>query len=127
MDNYIWISEDIAILIHDDLIREYGGSFGIRDAGLLSSALARAKNIYLYEGKTLIFLAAAIAYGIVKNHPFIDGNKRTAFQVMFAFLKVNGKTLNVAESEVVFTMIDLAEGKIQEDDLVNWLEKYLCP
>lgn len=125
MDDYIWISEDMAKVIHDDLIADHGGSFGLRDSGLLSSALARPQNLYTYEGATLISLAAAIAHGIVQNHPFIDGNKRTAFQVMFVFLKVNGKTLDVPEPEVVLTMIDLAAGKIQENNLANWLQKYL--
>lgn len=127
MDDYIWISEDMAKVIHDDLIAEHGGCFGLTDSVLLSSALARAQNLYAYEGATLISLAAVIAHGIVRNHPFIDGNKRTAFQVMFVFLKVNGKTLDVPEPEVVLTMTDLAEGKIQENNLVNWLQKYLEP
>jgi death-on-curing protein len=124
MDSYIWISESMAKVIHNDQITEHGGTFGIIDSGLLSSALGRPQNLYAYDRATLIRLAAAYAYGIVRNHPFVDGNKRTAFQVMFVFLKVNGKTLDVPEPEVVITMTDLAEGSIQEDDLVDWLKKY---
>lgn len=124
MDSYIWISDSIAKVIHDDQIREHGGSFGVIDSGLLSSALARSQNLYAYEKASLIPLAAAYAYGIVRNHPFVDGNKRTAFQVMFVFLKVNGKMLEAPEPEVVIIMTELAEGKIQEDDLIHWLEKY---
>jgi death-on-curing protein len=124
MDSYIWISESMAKVIHDDQITEHGGTFGIIDSGLLSSALARPRNLFAYERATLIRLAAAYAYGIVRNHPFVDGNKRTAFQVMFVFFKVNGKTLDVPEPEVVTTMTDLAQGSIQEDDLVDWLKKY---
>lgn len=114
----------MAKVIHNDQITEHGGTFGIIDSGLLSSALGRPQNLYAYDRATLIRLAAAYAYGIVRNHPFVDGNKRTAFQVMFVFLKVNGKTLDVPEPEVVITMTDLAEGSIQEDDLVDWLKKY---
>lgn len=124
MDSYIWISDSMAKVIHDDQIEEHGGSFGVIDSGLLSSALARPQNLYAYERASLIPLAAAYAYGIVRNHPFVDGNKRTAFQVMFVFLKVNGKILEVPEPEVVIIMTELAEGKIQEDDLIDWLKKY---
>jgi death-on-curing protein len=125
MDEYIWITESIAKMIHDDQISEHGGSFGIRDSGLLSSALVRPQNLSAYSGASLIHLAARLAYGIVKNHPFVDGNKRTAFQVMYVFLKVNHKTLEVPEPEVVLTMTNLASGMIQEEDLVTWLEQYI--
>ena len=113
---YIWVSESIVELIHDDQINEHGGSYGIRDKGLLHSALARPKNICAYEQNySITSLAASYGYGIAKNHPFIDGNKRTAFQVMFVFLKINGKTLKAPETEVVITMENLANGTITID------------
>ncbi len=120
-----WISESIAIYIHDDQIAQHGGSYGILDRGLLASALARPRNLYGYEKVTSLYrLAAAYGYGIVKNHSFVDGNKRTGFQVMFAFLRVNGLYLDVFEPEVVLTMQKLASGEITETELAQWLEKF---
>ena len=125
-DEFIWMSKMIVKLIHDDQINEHGGSYGIRDKGLLDSALARPKNICAYEKKYSIgYLAASYGYGIARNHPFIDGNKRTAFQVMFVFPKINGKTLNAPETEVVIIMENLASGTITESQLADWIEEHL--
>ena len=125
-DEYIWIIEPMVEVIHDDQINEHGGSYGIRDKGLLDSALARPKNICAYEQNySLSSLAASYGFGIAKNHPFIDGNKRTAFQVMFVFLKINGKTLQAPETEVVIIMENLANGTIDESELSEWIEEHL--
>ncbi|NER99691.1 MAG: type II toxin-antitoxin system death-on-curing family toxin [Symploca sp. SIO1B1] len=90
----IWITEEMVQVIHDDQISTHGGANGLRDAGLLASGIARARNRYAYEGADMHQLAAAYGYGMVKNHAFVDGNKRTAFQVMYVFLKVNGLELD---------------------------------
>jgi death on curing protein len=121
-----WITESIAVYIHDDQIASHGGSYGILNSGLLSSAIARPRNQFGYEGvNSLARLAASYGYGLVKNHPFVDGNKRTAFQVMFAFLRINGLYLDAPESEVVIIMQQVAEGKINQEQLAVWIESFL--
>jgi death-on-curing protein len=107
--------------IHSDLIQQHGGSHGVRDMTLLESALDRPKNRYHYDSTAdLAVLAAAYAVGIAKNHAFIDGNKRTAFQVMYTFLGLNGFRIEVSEAAVVQLMIDVATGNIDEVELANW-------
>ena len=120
----IWINSPLVQLVHQDQITPHGGAYGLRDEGLLASALARPRNKYSYESVTIYQLAAAYGFGIAKNHPFIDGNKRTAFQVMYAFLKVNGWTINAPEGEVVSMMQAIASGQASEGDLGQWLEQY---
>ncbi len=100
----IWINATMAQFIHDDQIAAHGGAYGLLNAGLLESALARPQNLYAYEQADLFSLMAAYGYGIAKNHAFIDGNKRIAFLVMFTFLRVNGWHLIVPEPEAVVTM-----------------------
>ena len=124
MADPIWITEEMVQVIHDDQIATHGGAYGLRDAGLLSSAIARARNRYAYEGADVCELAAAYGYGIARNHPFVDGNKRTAFQVMYAFLKVHGFHFNAPEPEVVLTVQALAAGEVSEVELAAWLKKY---
>lgn len=120
-----WITESIIVFIHDDQIASHGGAYGILNNKLLSSALARPRNLYGYEGITSIpRLAASYGYGLVKNHSFVDGNKRTAFQVIFAFLQINGLYLNVPEPELVITMQQLAQGSVSEEELALWLSKF---
>lgn len=120
-----WITESIVMYIHDDQIAAHGGSYGVLDENLLSSALARPRNLYGYEGVTsLTRLAASYGYGLVKNHSFVDGNKRTVFQVMFTFLRINGLYLDAPEPEVVITMQQLAQGEIGEAELTEWLDKF---
>lgn len=111
-------------VIQADQIATHGGAYGPRDQGLLASALTRARNRYGYERAKIFQLAAAYGYGIARNHPFVDGNKRTAFQVMYAFLKVNGYDLNAPEPEVVLTMQALGAGELSEDQLAQWLKQY---
>jgi death-on-curing protein len=123
----VWITESIVLVIHDDQIAVHGGSYGILNTVLLESALGRPRNLYAYDRADLFQMAAAYGYGIVKNHAFVDGNKRTAFQVMFVFLKVNGFDLDVPEPEVVLVMQNLAAGEMREEQLAKWLEKYSCP
>jgi death on curing protein len=121
MAEIIWVNLLMAITIHDDQIAAHGGSYGSLNETLIESALARPQNLYAYEGADLFQLAAAYGYGLAKNHGFIDGNKRTAFLVMFVFLKVNGLNLFVPEPEVVLMMQDLVAGVRSESNLAEWL------
>jgi death on curing protein len=123
MDEPIWIGSTIAKFIHDDQIASHGGAYGLVNAGMLESALSRPQNLYAYERADLFTLAAAYGYGITKNHAFIDGNKRTAFMVMFTFLQANGWRLMMPEPEVVATMQQVAAGEISETLLADWLRE----
>jgi death-on-curing protein len=114
--------------IHDAQLREHGGAPGIRDEGLLDSGLARAQHKFAYtEGVDLATLAAAYAFGLAKNHGFIDGNKRTAFMAAYVFLGLNGQDLEAAEPEIVTTMEHVASGRLTEQGLAAWIREGLRP
>ena len=118
-----WVPEAAVRAVHAALIAEHGGSAGIRDAGLLSSALGRPRNKRAYGASATLFdLAAAHGVAIVKNHPFIDGNKRVALMVMYLFLETNGYLLNAPEVEAVDVMLRLAAGELDEKGLSRWLK-----
>ena len=121
MSEPLWISEDIVKIIHDAQIAEHGGSPGIRDENLLSASVARPRHLFTYSEPTLFDLAAAYGYGLAKNHPFIDGNKRVAFMVMYTFLGLNGYSLDVPEMDVVEMMEGLATDRENQDSLAQWL------
>jgi death on curing protein len=124
MADPIWINATMAQFIHDDQIAAHGGAYGVLNAVMPESALARPQNLYAYEEEANIFaLAAAYGYGVAKNHAFIDGNKRTAFLVMFTFLKINDWYLIVPEPEAVVTMQKLAANLITEAQLADWLQE----
>ena len=121
MDEPIWISRDAAEAIHHEQLRAHGGRWGIRDETLLESALARPQQKWAYEsGAVLTDLAAAYGFGIAKNHPFIDGNKRTAFMTLFSFLYANGVHLQASEPEAVTVMLGVASGELGEAELAAW-------
>lgn len=123
-----WISEDDALAIHADLINDYGGAHGVRDFALLQSALAKPKNLYYYsELPSLNELAASYTYGIVKNHPFIDGNKRVGFAVCTLFLETNGFLLETTPKQAADIILALAAGEIGEVELVNFLDNNTHP
>jgi len=123
MKEPVWVLPDAAIAIHHILIGEHGGTPGIRDRGLLDSALNRAPQRYAYRADTTIFeLAASYAYGLVKNHPFVDGNKRVALTVAGMFLELNGYSLNAPESETVVVIEQLAASEFEEQAFSAWLE-----
>ena len=110
--------------MHSELIAEHGGRAGILDDGLLSSALAGPRNKRVYGASSSVFeLAAAYGYAIARNHPFVDGNKRVAFSVMYVLLEMNGQILAAPEVEVVDVMVRLAAGEINEKDLSGWLRR----
>lgn len=107
--------------MHLELIAEYGGSEGVRDQGLLESALARPHHLAAYGEPDFFALAAAYAYGISRNHPFIDGNKRVAFVCMAVFLELNGWQLNASQQSATDVMLQLAKGPMDEQELVHWV------
>lgn len=121
MNEPLWVTKRDALAIHDMQIAEHGGLPGIREDGLLESALGRPENLFAYGEPDLCDLGAAYAYGIAKNHPFADGNKRTSLGVCLAFLDVNGLTLPVEDEETIATWTALAAGEIAEADLAAWL------
>ena len=118
-----WIPEDALLAIHEELLEMFGGSSGIRDVGLLDSAMNRPRQLFAYETPDLVALAASLACGIVKNHPFIDGNKRTGFMAAYTFLEANGLSFNAPEEEVVERTLALAAGAIEEKEYGEWLHR----
>jgi len=119
----LFIDKEIALQIHLDIITTSGGSHGLRDEGLLESALAKPENLYAYQEVTLFEMAAAYAEGIALNHAFIDGNKRTAFAVAGIFLSINGIGVKLDQEEIAEIMVHLATRKITRTDFANYLEK----
>ena len=125
MTKIVWLFEETVTAIHHRQVAEHGGSEGLRDESLLSSALARPQNLLAY-GKPrpdLASLAAAYAYGIARNHPFVDGNKRTALVAARTFLILNDVDLDATQDEKVLTFLNLAEGVISEEELADWIRK----
>jgi death on curing protein len=116
-----WVTMPIVLAIHDEQLAIHGGSAGLRDAALLESALDRPRNKWAYENAELPELAAAYGYGIARNHPFIDGNKRTALLAIYTFLGVNGVDFIVPEADAAAMIVSLAAGEIGEESLARWI------
>jgi len=125
--NVVWVREDIVLAVHLRQLAEHGGGEGLRDEGLLQSALARPQNLLAYGAPPPDFasLAAAYAYGIARNHPFVDGNKRTALIIARLFLLLNGMDLVATQEEKYSTFLALAAGELSEEDLANWVRAHL--
>jgi len=123
----IWIKESVVFALHEEHLAEHGGATGIRDRGLLESALFRPQNLVNYGNPDLAALAAAYGFGLVRNHPFIDGNKRTAFTVTELFLALNGQVLIADDSSCVITMLKLAEGSLSEIEFIDWIKANIQP
>ena len=120
---WVWIGELVALAIHDRQLAEHGGLTGVRDKNMLESALARPQNLHGYGTPDVAELAASYAYGIARNHPFADGNKRTAFVVCELFLNVNGWALPADDVACVLMMQYLASGEISEAQFADWIRK----
>lgn len=123
MKEPIWVRKDVLLALHERLLAEHGGSAGVRDDGLLDSALGRPQNLFAYEKPTIFDLAAAYACGIIKNHPFVDGNKRSGFMAAYLFLGRNGVELTAAENDVVFKTVAVAAGKLSDREFAVWLSE----
>jgi len=118
----VWLNREEALALHDMLLSQYGGCAGVRDQGLLDSALARPQQVFAYGKPTLPELAAAYASGIIKNHPFLDGNKRTGFMLGAGFLELNGREFFASEADAVIRTLALAAGEMSEAAYAEWLE-----
>jgi death-on-curing protein len=127
MGEPVWVRDDVVLAIHRRQLAEHGGGEGIRDPGLLDSALSRPKNLLAYstEEPDLALLAASYAWGLARNHPFVDGNKRTAYVVCRTFLRLNGRDLDASQEEKYLSFLRLAEGRLTEQALAAWIREHL--
>ncbi len=123
--DYKWILESAVHAIHDEQLAEHGGLQGTRDLSLLQSALSRPQNLVAYGSPDIAELAASYGYGVSRNHPFNDGNKRTAFVVVELFLMLNGYELIADDSGCVLAMLDVASGEIQEEAFASWIREHI--
>lgn len=120
-----WLSRVVVDAIHNEQLREHGGLPGIRDDNLLESALARARQKWHYgEERDVQALAAAYAFGLVKNHPYRDGNKRIGFLAMVTFLELNGQSFQATDADVVTEFLALADGRVSEEALASWIQEH---
>ncbi len=126
MQEPVWVRSDVVLAIHARQLAEHGGAEGVRDAGLLESALARPKNLWSYSGSAdLAGMAASYAFGIARNHPFVDGNKRSAWVVCRTFLRLNRRDLDAPPQEAFLSMLLLAEGALSEEAFAAWVRTHL--
>lgn len=125
--SWVWVSGQVVLAIHEAQIAEHGGLLGIRDLGLLSSALSRPRMFAAYGRPSVFELAAAYGFGIARNHPFIDGNKRTAYVTTRLFLELNGQTLTAPPTERVLMFLRLGAGEVSQEELAEWLGNWIKP
>ncbi|MBS0529413.1 MAG: type II toxin-antitoxin system death-on-curing family toxin [Proteobacteria bacterium] len=121
MDEPVWLTREIVIAIHDEQLAIHGGAAGLRDEGMLESALQRPRNKWSYESGELPELAAAYAFGVARNHPFVDGNKRTSLLALYTFLGINGLDFIVPEADAAAIILSLAAGEVSEESLTRWI------
>jgi len=126
-DDPAWCSKKVVLAMHAETLQQFGGTTGLRDEGRLESALSRPQNRYAFADPPLFELAAAYCHGIVRNHPFVDGNKRTGLLAARAFLFRNGHRLDPDEAEMVGVVERVASGEVSEDELAQWIEQYTVP
>ncbi len=124
--DWIWIANAVALSVHVEQLSEHGGAEGVRDVGALDSAMARPCNLALYDDPDAAALAAAYVFGIARNHPFVDGNKRTAAVIAETFLVLNGCVLGATDAELVVAILALAAGELSEDELADWFREHLA-
>ncbi len=123
MPDWVWLRKEALTAIHAEQLAEHGGGAGVRDAGLLESALARPENLAAYGEPDVFDLAAAYAFGIVKNHPFVDGNKRAGFMAAATFLALNGQSLETSDMDAVTAVLGLASSAMNEKSFAQWLRE----
>ena len=123
--DWVWVAVTVAEAAHLEQIAEHGGGEGVRDAGLVESALARPQNLVAYGEPDAAALAAAYAFGIARNHPFVDGNKRTAAVISETFLMFNGYTLVASDAELVVAFLALAAGELSEEQMADWFREQI--
>lgn len=117
----VWLLRSVVDAVHDAQLAEHGGAAGLRDEGALDSALARPANLHAYGESDIFRLATAYAFAIVRNHPFVDGNKRTAFLAAYVFLRINGYVLEVDEASAAAAVLALAAAESSEEEFSEWL------
>jgi death-on-curing protein len=120
-----WVPRDVLLAVHEEQLAEHGGAPGLRDEGLFDSALARARQLANYGEPDAAALAAAYAFGLIRNHPFIDGNKRTGYVAAELFLLLNGYVMTASDESAVLTTLSLAAGDIDEAAFADWLRRHL--
>jgi death-on-curing protein len=125
MSEIVWVVRQIAEAVHDRQLAEHGGGAGVRDIGALESALARPQNLHLYGAPDLPEVAATYAFGIARNHPFVDGDKRTAWVAARLFLRLNGVQITFDKAEATIMMQQLAAGDLTQDDVASWFRERL--
>ena len=127
MSRWIWLDPAVLQAVHEEQLAEHGGASGTRDTGLFESALARPENLAAYGEPDAAALAAAYGWGLARNHPFVDGNKRTAFVAAELFLMLNGHELAADDAACVLTMLAVASGDMSEDAFAAWIRSHLLP
>lgn len=127
MTNWVWLDSDALLAAHDEQLAEHGGASGIRDIGMFESALARPKNQAAYGEPDAAALAAAYAFALAKNHPFIDGNKRIALVALESFLVLNGFNLIADDGQATLVILSVAAGSFGEEELTTWIRKNIEP
>ena len=125
MSTWRWVNRQVLLLLHDESLAEHGGASGLRDEGLLESALARPLNLSLYEEPDAASLAAAYGVGLAKNHAFVDGNKRAAFLAVGLFLAINGCRLHTTQADATLTMLSVAAGEMEEAAFADWIRQHM--
>ena len=123
--DWVWLNAQVMLAVHDEQLAEHGGGSGTRDPNLLESALARPQQLANYEKPDAADLAASYGVGIARNHPFVDGNKRTAFVAVELFLALNSFDLTATDADCVFTMLDVATGTLDEAGFAAWIRQHL--
>lgn len=124
---WVWLNLQMIQLVHEEQLAEHGGPGGVRDEGMLASAMGRPQNRATYESPDAATLAASYAFGIARNHPFVDGNKRTAFVAMETFLALNGFELLASDEDCVLKTLGLAAGDTDEASFAQWIRDHLAP
>lgn len=127
MSDWVWIESSVANAVHDRQLAEHGGPSGVRDSNALESALARPRNLAAYGNPDASDLAAALAFGIARNHAFIDGNKRTAWVLARLFIAANGVAITFDPKDATAAMLALAAGKLSEEELAEWFRSRIQP